>query len=75
MKDITKLQIDYIAGKYIRFDKTNLALQEPYKIIISNESYCITLVAYEDDTTLYSLDLSRHITSNDLSQIVKTLSK
>lgn len=75
IKDITKLQIDFIAGKYIRFNKTNLALQEPHKIVISNELSSIVILAYEDDTTLYSSDLSRSITSADLIEIVKFLSK
>lgn len=75
IKDITKLHIDYIAGKYIRFTKTNLALQEPHKIVLSNETASIVLLAYEGDSTLYSLDLSTVITSHNLEEIVKILSK
>ena len=36
IKDITKLNIEYIAGKNIVFNNSNLGLKEPHKIIISN---------------------------------------
>ena len=33
IKDITKLNIEYIAGKNIVFNNSNLGLNEPHKII------------------------------------------
>lgn len=37
---ISKLHLSFIYGKNIHFDKTNLSIKEPHKIIISNESSC-----------------------------------
>lgn len=75
IKDITKLHLEFITGKHIIFNKTNLALQEPHKILISNDKEFVMLLAYENDNTLYSSDLSSTVSSTDLRQIVKILSK
>ena len=50
---ISKLHLDFISGKNVLFDRNNLSLKEPYKIIISNESYFLNLISYEDDNNLY----------------------
>lgn len=73
IKDITKLHIEFISGKYIKLNNTNLALQEPHKIIISNDYNYIVLLAYENDTNLYLEDLSNHITSTEFQQIISHL--
>ena len=70
IKGINKLHIEFINGKYIKFNKTNLALQEPHKLIISNENEYIILLAYENDSNLYLDDLSNCITSTELKTIV-----
>ncbi len=31
------LEVEFIDGHLIKFDKTNLSVQEPYKIIVSNK--------------------------------------
>jgi len=31
------LEVEFINGHLIKFDKTNLSVQEPYKIIVSNK--------------------------------------
>lgn len=46
---ISKLHLDFISGKNIHFNKTNLSIKEPHKIIISNESSCLILISYEDE--------------------------
>lgn len=38
IKDIIKLNIQYISEKDIAFNKSNLRLKEPHKIIISNNN-------------------------------------
>ncbi len=43
IKNITKLNIEYIAGKNIVFNNSNLGLNEPHKIIISNNIQRIVL--------------------------------
>ena len=38
------LEVEFIDGHLIKFDKTNLSVQEPYKIIVSNKKN--TLILY-----------------------------
>lgn len=73
IKDITKLHIDYIAAKYIRFSKTNMAIQEPHKIILSNETSSIVLLAYGGDSNIYLNNLSSTVTKQDLTKIISIL--
>ncbi len=73
IKDITKLNIEYIAGKNIIFNNSNLGLKEPHKIIISNGKERIVLLCYDDDTNLYNEDLSEIITISKLTDIVKEI--
>lgn len=75
IKDITKLNIEYIAGKNIVFNHSNLGLNEPHKIIISNDKNKIVLLCYDDDTNLYDEELSRTITINELTNIIECLLK
>ena len=75
IKDITKLNIEYIAGKNIVFNNSNLGLNEPHKIIISNNTQKIVLLCYDDDTNLYDEELSRTITINELTNIIEYLLK
>ncbi|MFR5856315.1 MAG: hypothetical protein ACLUFU_00715 [Bacilli bacterium] len=53
--NISKLDIKFINGKYIRFNKTNISINDPHKIIISNNSYCLILLSYDNDNDLYFL--------------------
>ncbi len=50
---ISKLHIDFVNGNNIHFDKTNLSINEPHKVIISNESSCIILLFYPNDNNFY----------------------
>ena len=75
IKDITKLNIEYIAGKNIVFNHSNLGLNEPHKIIISNNTQGIVLLCYNDDSNLYNEDLSRTITIAELTNIIECLLK
>ena len=40
---ISRLHLEFINGKNIHFDKTNLSIHEPHKIIISNNLSCLYL--------------------------------
>ncbi len=75
IKDITKLNIEYIAGKNIVFNNSNLGLNEPHKIIINNNTQSLVLLCYDDDTNLYDEELSRTITINELTNIIEYLLK
>lgn len=56
---ISKLHLDFISGKNVLFDRNNLSLKEPYKIIISNESYFLNLISYEGYNNLYVKEIKR----------------
>lgn len=73
IKDITKLNIEYIAGKNIVFNNSNLGLNEPHKIIISNNTQSLVLLCYDNDSNLYNEDLSDTITITELTKIINTL--
>lgn len=75
IKNITKLNIEYIAGKNIVFNNSNLGLNEPHKIIISNNTKRIVLLCYDNDSNLYNEELSRTITINELTNIIEYLLK
>lgn len=73
IKNITKLNIEYIAGKNIVFNHSNLGLNEPHKIIISNNTQSLVLLCYDNDSNLYNEDLSDTITITELTKIINTL--
>lgn len=75
IKNITKLNIEYIAGKNIVFNHSNLGLNEPHKIIISNNTQGIVLLCYDDDSNLYNEALSDTITITELTDIIEYLLK
>ena len=70
IKDITKLNIEYISGKNIIFNNSNLGLKEPHKIIINNGIDKLVLLCYDDDTNLYNEELTNIITISELTNIV-----
>lgn len=75
IKNITKLNIEYIAGKNIVFNNSNLGLNEPHKIIISNNTQSLVLLCYDNDSNLYNEDLSDTIPITELSNIIEYLLK
>ncbi len=75
IKDITKLNIEYIDEKNIIFNHSNLGLNEPHKIIISNNTQSLVLLCYDGDTNLYDEELSRTITIAELTNIIECLLK
>ena len=73
IKNITKLNIKYIAGKNIVFKNSNLGLHEPHKIFISNGKEGIILLNYDNDPNVYNENLTRAITMNELTYLVNKL--
>ena len=53
---ISKLHLEFINGKNIHFDKTNLSIHEPHKIIISNNLSCLVLLIFKNDNNIYIKD-------------------
>ena len=67
---ISKLHIEFINGKNIRFDKTNLSINEPHQIIISNDSSCIILLSYPNDNNFYLKDSLEIITLESIKFLI-----
>ena len=61
--------------KNIVFNHPNLGLNEPHKIIISNNTQSLVLLCYDDDSNLYNEDLSDTITITQLTNIIEYLLK
>ena len=67
------LTIDFINGKNIIFKKTNLAIQEPHKIIISNKSFSLVVFVYENDENFYVNDLFNSVSLTKLIKIINQM--
>ena len=47
------LKLQFIDGHLIKFDKTNLSVQEPYKIIASNKKNTLIALLYDNKDKIY----------------------
>ena len=47
------LEVEFIDGHLIKFDKTNLSVQEPYKIIVNNKHHTLIALLYNDEDKIY----------------------
>ena len=45
----SNLKIEYISGHIIKFNKTNLSIMEPHKIITTNNKTTLVALLYEDE--------------------------
>ena len=64
---ISKLHLEFINGKNIHFDKTNLSI---HKIIIYNNLSCLILLIFKDDNNIYIKDSLDIITIKRLEILV-----
>lgn len=49
----SNLKVEYINGHIIKFNKTNLSIIQPHKIIISNNKATLVALLYEDEEKIY----------------------
>ena len=49
----TNLKIKYLSGHIIKFDKTNLSITEPHRIIVSNSNNVLIAIFYDDNDKIY----------------------
>lgn len=47
------LDVKFIDGHLIKFDKTNLNVQEPHKIIASNKNNTLVALLYDNEDKIY----------------------
>ena len=67
---ISKLHIEFVNGKNIHFNKTNLSINEPHQIIISNDLSCIILLSYPHDNNFYLKDCLEIITLESIKFLI-----
>ena len=70
LKDISKLHIDFIGGKYIHFEKTNLSIHEPHQIVISNDNSYFVIINYENNPTLYNKSTMQNVTIENIKFLI-----
>ena len=75
LKDVTKINTEFISGKYIHFENTNLSIHEPHKIIFSNDSNYFVLINYENDSTLYDKETMKSVTLEMIKFVILKLVK
>ena len=47
------LEVEFIDGHLIKFDKTNLSVQEPYKTIVNNKHHTLIALLYNDEDKIW----------------------
>ena len=67
---ISKLHIEFVNGKNIHFDKTNLLINEPHQILISNDLSCLILLSYPNDNNFYLKDSLEMITLESIKFLI-----
>ena len=67
---ISKLHIEFVNGNNIHFNKTNLSINEPHKIIISNDSNYFVIINYENNPTLYDKSTMQNITMENIKFLI-----
>lgn len=75
LKDISKINTEFISGKYIHVENTNLSICEPHKIIFSNASNYFVLINYENDSTLYDKETMNFVTLEMIKFVMLKLAK
>lgn len=69
------LEINYIDGHLIKFNKTNLRVQEPHKIIVSNKNHTLIALLYDDEDKIYLPTENAIISITRYISILNTMNK
>lgn len=69
------LDINYIEGHLIKFDETNLSVQEPHKIIVSNKKNTLIALLYDDEDKTYLPNENAIISITKYISILNTMNK
>lgn len=49
----TNLKIKFLSGHIIKFDKTNLSITEPHRIVVTNSNQVLIALIYDDNDKIY----------------------
>ena len=71
----TNLKIEFISGHIIKFDKTNLSVKEPHKIIVSNSNSILIALLYDDNDKIYLPNHNAIISFTKYVSILNTMNK
>lgn len=69
------LEVEFIDGHLIKFDKTNLSVQEPYKIIVNNKNHTLVALLYNDGDKIYIPSDNAIISITKYISILNTMNK
>ena len=69
------LEVEFIDGHLIKFDKTNLSVQEPYKIIVNNKHHTLIALLYNDEDKIYLPNDNAIISITKYISILNTMNK
>ena len=69
------LELEFINGHLIKFDKTNLSVQEPHKIIVSNKKNTLIALIYNDEDKIYLPSLNAIISLTKYISILNVMNK
>lgn len=69
------LDTQYIDGHLIKFDKTNLSVTEPHKIIVSNSSSIIVAYLYDNSDKIYIPNSNAIISLNRFISLLNEMNK
>ena len=69
------LEVEFIDGHLIKFDKTNLSVQEPYKIIVNNKHHTLIALLYNDEDKIYIPSDNAIISITKYISILNTMNK
>ena len=67
--------MNYIDGHVIKFDKTNLSVQEPHKIIVSNRKHTLVALLYDNDDKIYLPSENAIISITKYISILNTMNR
>ena len=68
------LEVEFIDGHLIKLDKTNISVQEPHKIIVSNKKNTLALL-YENEDKIYLPSENAIISITKYISILNTMNK
>ena len=69
------LEVEFIDGHLIKFDKTNLSVQETYKIIVNNKHHTLIALLYNDEDKIYIPSDNAIISITKYISILNTMNK
>ena len=71
----TNLEVEFIDRHLIKFDKTNLSVQEPYKIIVSNKKNTLIALLYDNEDKIYLPSDNTIISLTKYISLLNTMNK